>query len=77
VARIITGNIIIPNKPIYRRLAVDEIEVLTKDMNKVTVLRLRVGFKYLIFTTIKNYYLIYTESWIIRLDEWLNINKYM
>jgi hypothetical protein len=34
VARIITGNIIIPNKPIYRRLAVDEIEVLTKDMNK-------------------------------------------
>ena len=42
----ITGNIIIPNKPIQRRLAVDEIEVLTKDMNKVTVLRLRVGFKY-------------------------------
>jgi hypothetical protein len=30
----IPENIIIPNKPIYRRLAVDEIEVLTKDMNK-------------------------------------------
>lgn len=45
----ITGNIIIPNKPIQRRLAVDEIEVLTKDMNKVTVLRLRVGFNILAF----------------------------
>ena len=66
MARIITGNIIIPNKPIYRRLAVDEIEVLTKDMNKSYCIEIESWFKYLIFTTIKNYYLIYTESWIIR-----------
>ena len=32
--RMITGKIVIPNKPIYKRLAVDERNGLTKDMNK-------------------------------------------
>ena len=31
--------------------------------------------RYLPFTIIKNYYLMYTGSWIIRLDEWLSISK--